>query len=219
MLCTTSTAPADELSIERIEPSGNRFEEGWVDQWSFYGDPGFSLEKEAIAGRIGGASRRMEQAIDFTNEGEIFFRITLRRTGGRSGDEPDFAGAYLEPKRHDDTRMTLGISSYENFIIARGEEKRVFGLYPEGDTVKLVSRLRTGGSGAGTFEAWVWSTDQPLPEGQSDVSMAMVKGPLPFPSAGILRLAAEKKDSLRVEFFDVRLETSWSDVTAATPRP
>ncbi len=213
------TGSARALSIEQIEPSGHRTEAGWADQWSFYGEPGFSLENEAIAGRNGGASRRMEQAFDFARESEVFFRVTLRRTGGGSGDEPDFAGAYLEPKRHDDSRVTLGISSYENFIIALGDEKKAFGLYTEGDTVTLVGRLQTDGSGTGVFEAWVWSADQPLPEKQPDAPIATVKGPLPSLPVGILRLAAGKRDSLRAEFFDVRAGISWSDVTATNPRP
>lgn len=219
VLSATFSASAGTLSIERIEPSGNRLEEGWADQWSFYGDPGFSLENGAIAGRNGGASRRMEQDFDFAREGEIFFRITLRRTGGGPGDEPDFAGAYLEPKRHDDSRVTIGISSYDNFMIGIGEKKKAFGLYTEGDTVTLVGRLWTDGSGSGTFEVWVWNADQPLPESQPDAPMGLVEGPLPALPAGILRLAAGKKDSLRAEFFDVRAGSSWSDVTAANPRP
>jgi len=218
-LYSVSAGSANTLCIERIEPSGNRLEEGWADQWSFYGDPGFSLENGAIGGRNGGASRRMKQAIDFAKPGEFFFRVTLRRTGGGAGEEPDFAGAYLEPKRHDESRVTLGISSYENFIIALGEEKKAFGLYTEGEAVTLVGRLQTDGSGTGTFEAWVWSTDQPLPEKQPGAPMATVVGPLPSLPVGILRLAAGKRDHLNAEFFDVRTGTSWTAVTAANPRP
>lgn len=218
MLAVFLLAPAvhaDLLAIECTDSSGNRIEEGWVGQWASYGEPGLSPGKQGISGSNGGTSRRMAQAFDPSTQSELFFRVTFRRTGGGRGDEPDFVGAYLEVKRHDTSRITLGISSYESFMIGIAENMKPFGSYTEGEAVTLIGRLQSDGSGSGILDAWVWSADQDLPSAAPDSPMASVQGPLPVAPATILRLACGKKAALNTEFLDVRVGTSWEDVTSS----
>lgn len=214
-LCAAPLAHAGLFAIDRRDDSGSRLEAGWAGGWAFRGALGWQAGKGGIAGSKGSATRLMTRAVFPARQGESYFRITLRRTGGGSGGDADFAGFYL----NDDSFLTLGLSSSDTYMAGLGGTTRSFGSYTEGQTATLVGRLRVDEQGAAALDVWAWEDESALPETPPDRPKATLQGSLPSKPARTIRLGAGSKDKMQAEFLDVRVGDSWEAVTSATPPP
>jgi len=214
-LCATPMARAGLFAIERSGDSASRLEAGWAGGWTVRGTPGLQAGQGGISGSKGNATRLMTRAIFPARQGESYFRITLRRTGGGSGGDADFAAFYL----NDDSFLTLGLSSSDTFMAGLGGTTKSFGSYAEGQIATLVGRLRVDAHGAAVLDAWAWEDETTLPETPPEPARATLRGSLPSKPARTIRLGAGSKEKMRAEFLDVRVGDTWEAVTSATPPP
>ena len=207
--CTLSqveTIARDDFSQDANNPGA-----GWAAPWNMKDDLKIDTGKKQAVGQ-GYAMRPLLQPVDFSADGEYFFRVTIERTGLKTqGNSYAAVQLFNKDKAVENRPLRMGIDSGDRFMFGLGTNERL-DMQTKGDTpYTLVARLTTKADGPDVLDGWAFEgaeapaqmPDQPQITSELDYDDKVAD----------VRLQTGVGDGYEAHFRDLRIGTTWQDVT------
>ncbi len=200
-----------------LQGNGRAEIDGWREPWD---SDGFQVQGGVMQGR-GEARRRMIARVDFEQECEWFFRVTLQRRGTSSTREGSDYCLFRMLNSDDAVNrapLFAGIDSSNHFYAGAGITTQQAGRFGDADPDKaytFVARLKTHTDGKDELDVWVFAADQPLPA-QPPAKPDLVQYCDYSGDSDYLGVITGNAEGYAARVDDIVIGGSWQDVAAAS---
>ena len=213
--CLAPGAAAELLVQDDFSQNDANPAAGWAAPWKVQGTLATPPDESQMVGQ-GWAMRPMLRPIDFSSDGTYFFRITIERTGLKTGGN-SYAALQLfnKDKEVENRPLRMGIDSGDRHMFGLGGNSRVERKTEAAQPYTLIAKLTTRADGPDRLEGWAVEGDE-APEtlpAEPDVTSELDYAD----EVSDLRLQTGTGDGYEAHFRDLRIGTTYEDVAGEAP--
>jgi hypothetical protein len=219
MSLTAATPATAELIAQDNFAQGvdeSNMDAGWTAPWKLTDNLQIKTDSKQMVG-FGYAMRPMLQAIDFSQDGEYFFRITVTRTGlTTKGNSYAALQLFNKDKEVENRPLRVGIDSGDRYMFGLGRNERLDTKTKADQPYTLVARVVTAADEPDRLEGWAF-------EGQTAPSAMpgkpQIVSTLDYDDkVNDLRLQTGNGAGFEAMFQDLRIGTTWGDIAGEAPK-